>query len=715
MLQRLVHLALPAVLFFVPMLPVLWAGTLEQEPNTWVKRSPLPKGPPSPRLGYEATWGYDPKAKLLIRWGGHNQGGGGEQHAETWTFDPVTAIWTLKEVNDCAPGICCGQQNVFDPARNRFVRFPAFSGSHGWQWFREIYLKNSTVWTYDLASNRWRDLRPMPEPRVSPLRCASWDSDHEVIVIFGGEGNNEGTVVYDPYTNTWTRRNPPSQPAFRSGGNMAYDAANKLHILFGAQFTNDPHTWAYDLSANRWTDLKPAKQPPTDRNDAVLTYDSANRVIVAIVKVTEGMGDGAKSRLETWTFHTGKREWRKMEPPREPDPSGNRARLLTFLPDHGVAILENRTHPPQGPAEQQIWTYRYAYPSPDTAPLLTPPTDLRAVTGDRKATLTWERKGFVPPTRWAIYRGEGPHSWEVKYARIATIEGEHFRYEDKDLKPGLVYHYAVRAVDKAGNEGADSNKARTQLRAVEDVVVSVLSASQVELAWSPPDGPDVAGYHVERAVVEVLSDDQLTRLKKSIAPLPNPSLGAVRRLGSFQRLTESPIKEPRFTDRVDLTKPQTIEGVALWERRLGKEDVDPMGKPYPWAVYAYRIRAVNALGTESGPSPYFLTIPSAPQWVFSREQSGKCDLKWAKNPEQNLKGYRVYRLDGRFNGPPVSRLTADPIDVLTFTDETAGKPARRYHIVAVDTLGQEGVPSAPVWYEREWKQFYKPFVGEWHQ
>src|SRR5436305_646558 len=61
---------------------------LEQKPNTWVKRSPLKDGPVSPGMGYEASLGYDPKAKFVIRWGGHNQGGGGEQNAETWVYDP---------------------------------------------------------------------------------------------------------------------------------------------------------------------------------------------------------------------------------------------------------------------------------------------------------------------------------------------------------------------------------------------------------------------------------------------------------------------------------------------------------------------------------------------------------------------------------------------------------------------------------------------------
>lgn len=110
-----------------------------------------------------------------------------------------------------------------------------------------------------------------------------------------------------------------------------------------------------------------------------------------------------------------------------------------------------------------------------------------------------------------------------------------------------------------------------------------------------------------------------------------------------------------------------------------------------------------------------LTIPSAPQWLFSKEDGTTCHLKWAANPEQAIKGYRVYRMDGRYDKDAIPRLTPDPITGTSYADTTAGKSSRRYNVVAVDALGQEGFPSAPVWFEREWKQYYKPFVGEWHQ
>ena len=162
-------------------------------------------------------------------------------------------------------------------------------------------------------------------------------------------------------------------------------------------------------------------------------------------------------------------------------------------------------------------------------------------------------------------------------------------------------------------------------------------------------------------------------------------------------------------------KPQGVTGEPVYERKFNREQFDESGRPYRFGVFAYRVRAVNAGGVESGPSPAFFTIPSAPQWLFSQEDGATCHLKWAANPEKALKGYRVYRMDGRYDKDPIPRLTSDPIAATTYSDATAGKSSRRYYVVAVDALGQEGFPSAPVWFEREWKQYYKPFVGEWHQ
>lgn len=603
------------------------APLLTQPANTWVKRSPLPDGPVSPRLGYEGACIWDVRHELLVRYGGHNQGGGGEQGAEVWTFDPRTAKWTLKQPNTSPPGVCCNAQNIYDPTTGRYIRFPKFSGSHGWQWARELYLNDSSVWTYDLPTNRWRNMRPLPTPRLAPYRCASWDSDQQVVVVFGGEGSHEGTLIYDPWQNEWRWPKPKVEPAGRSGGNMAYDAARKLHVLFGSQFTNDAHTWTYSVERNQWRDAKPDTMPPTDKNDAVLTYDPINKVVLALVKVTQGEGDDARHEVQTWTYDAGANKWTRMKPATEPDAGGNRTRNLIFAPQLNLALLENCTGRPR---EQQIWTYRLA-----DAP-----------------------KPYEPP--------------------------------------------------KA--------KPRPSPPIVEDVVVSVLAKDRVEISWKPPAAVKPAGYHVERAVVEVWSEDQLTRLKRNTAPLPSPSVGAIRRIGKFVRLTEKPAAGTSFTDDdLDLSKPQVVEGEPIYQQELSNEQLDRSGRAYRFGVFAYRVRAIDNEGTAGGPSPAFFTIAGSPQHVFSKEDGTTCRLKWAASAEKNITGYRVYRMDGRWNKDPVSRLTPGAISETQFADETAGKHTRRYYVVAVDALGQEGFPSSPVWFQREWQAFYKPFIGQWHQ
>src|SRR5207237_1093651 len=140
-------------------------------------------------------------------------------------------------------------------------------------------------------------------------------------------------------------------------------------------------------------------------------------------------------------------------------------------------------------------------------------------------------------------------------------------FRDGGLRPRTVYFYQVQALGAGGRASRPSLTARTQPRAVEDVVVSVISPREARLTWPAPPGGDLVGYHVERAPVEVFSEDQIVRLKKDTPPLAEPSVGAVRAIGAFVRLTEKPVREAAFTDStLDLTRPAAVEGKPLHVR-----------------------------------------------------------------------------------------------------------------------------------------------------
>lgn len=387
------------------------------------------------------------------------------------------------------------------------------------------------------------------------------------------------------------------------------------------------------------------------------------------------------------------------------------------LPDQNLVLAEVRVNTadraPGGEREQQVWAYRYAAAKPEPGPL--PPTGVQLLAEARAAVLRWQASPSPEVTGYAVYRGTGEQPWRVEFREVARVRQPTFR--DEGVKPGLVHHYFVRAVTKGGAESADSVRVRAQPRAVEDVVASVLSAKEVRLTWKQIDS--LAGYHVERARVEVFSEDELVRLKKDTPPLREPSVGALKAVGRFVRLTREPLKAAEYADTaLDLTRPQAAGDAPLYRHRFRAEQLDANGAPYRYAVFAYRVRAVNALGVEGGPSPYALTVPSAPQWLFAREDGTRCRLKWAANPERGLRGCRVYRMEGpRRNGPgqPVTRLTAEPVRGTTFTDPHATKETKRHWVVAVDALGQEGFPSAPAWHYRQFRKYYEPFVGAWHQ
>lgn len=583
----------------------------------------------------------------------------------------------------------------------KFIRFPAFSLSHGWQSPREVYLKNSSVWTYDLDTNTWRYMRPCPEVWPSPLRGAAYDPHHQVVVLHGGEGSGHGTVVYDLYSNAWQEMKPkPAPPPGISQPGFTYDAVNRLFVLFGSQFANYQETWVYDLRKNAWRAIEVAEHPPADKSCPVLAADTRNGVVLCNLRAGEG--------LETWALDAAKSTWTRLKVEREAEPSGGRNRILMYLPDKNLFILENRTD-----KEQQVWTFRYSEAPP--APL--PTLGIKVVTEADGARLTWEAPAGGPKQRYNVLRGEGKAPWQAELKPIATSV-ETTEYKDAGLAKGGLYPYQVRPVDAEGKEGTPSFMARTQPPVVVDVCVSAVGPKRVELEWAKPAAEDIVGYHVERAEVSAYSTDQVLRIKQRYRHTSEFAVGRIKRIGQFQRLTQRPVEPTQFVDEtVDLAAGQREPAEpALGGSTLRPDALDPNGRPYRYAIYAYRVVAINRLGVEGGPSPFAFTYPSAVQGVFSKEEGPDATrLKWRANREKGIKGYLVYRQDGRYDNEPITRLTPEPIAAAELTDETAGKGTRRYEVVAVDTLGQEGEPSQPVWSRREWRSFYLPYTGEWHQ
>lgn len=671
---------------------------------TWVKRHPAAsagaKGAkPSPRLGYETTYGYDPARRLLIRYGGHNQGGGGEQNSEVWTYDLDRDRWTLQQPNDAPPGVCCGQQNVFDEALGRFLRFPSFSGSHGWQSPREIALKDSSVWTYDLGTNTWRAMRPSPEIWPAPLRGAAYDPELRVTVLHGGEGASYGTVVYDLYTNTWHAMKPPGGPAANlSQPGFAYDAVHGVYVLFGSQFASDPRTWVYDLRANRWRVLEVKEHPPADKSCPVLAADTRNGIVLCNVLGASG--------LETWALDVSKPAWTRLRVRQEPDLSGARNRVLLYLADRNLFVLENRTRD-----EQQLWTFRYAE-APPPAPRA---EAVRLATTSQGACVSWK----APPAaqvRYTVCRGQGDKPWEVELSPLGdTLDATVF--EDRGLAPATVYYYQVRTVDRTGRVLGRSPVVSTRPPVVTGLVLSVLGPQTLELVWEPLPAEDVVGYHVERAEVAVYSAPQVKQIAQRYPQASEAAVGRIKAIGAFRRLTTQPLRAGSFIDRsVDLSAGPQEPAHLIAARPLRPDQLDPQARPYHYAVYAYRVVAVNRLGVESGPSSLVFSYPSAVQHVFAQEEpQGRTRLRWQPNPQKSIAGYHVYRHNGRWDKDPIVRLTPRPIGATEFVDHQATESTRRYEIVAVDRLGQEGEPSQPVWSRREWKRFYDPYVGPWHQ
>jgi hypothetical protein len=179
-----------------------------------------------------------------------------------------------------------------------------------------------------------RDGVALPEPTNSFYQVC-WDEHNERLVFYVASM----TFSYDPVGRQWKQIYDRSQqgqpPALLLWSSLCYDPVNKQVLLFGGggvdRADGRPHTWALDVTTDRWRQLELEVEPPA-RCNSRMVYDRKHECIVLFG------GDGQDRVLaDTWLFDVHRQQWSERRPASGPYPRSCHA--LAYLDSSGKVLL----------------------------------------------------------------------------------------------------------------------------------------------------------------------------------------------------------------------------------------------------------------------------------------------------------------------------------------------------------------------------------------
>lgn len=212
--------------------------------------------PPELAVRWNAAIEYDPRARKVVLFGGTN---GAIRYDETWLLDVPTRTWT-QLATPTAPPSRASFDMTYDPQLERIVLFGGWIS--GVQYFAD-------TWLLDAVAGTWTNAAPATSPSARFGAAMTFDARVGRVVLFGGWlGAQQGgdSWSYDAAGNRWDPLEGPGAPEPRQSPAMAFDHRLGQTILFGGinEAIGPPgSTWLLDASRGAWTEIYPARRPPT--------------------------------------------------------------------------------------------------------------------------------------------------------------------------------------------------------------------------------------------------------------------------------------------------------------------------------------------------------------------------------------------------------------------------------------------------------------------
>jgi hypothetical protein len=224
-------------------------------------------------------------------------------------YDPGTNRWRMA-ASPNRPSNVMGAEFAFSTKSDQALLFGGLDLTAG--------VLNNDTWIYDLRTDAWSRKTPAVSPPPRTFSAMTYDEKSDRFILFGGGGENSGlgdTWAYDMSADTWTNMKPTTSPPSRVYHAMAYEPVSNRIVLFGGvveetadESTNSERplgdTWAYDPNGNVWTQLS-TSTAPSARGWHSMAYDAGSRKVILFgggIKRGQPLGD-------TWLFDSTTNAW----------------------------------------------------------------------------------------------------------------------------------------------------------------------------------------------------------------------------------------------------------------------------------------------------------------------------------------------------------------------------------------------------------------------
>ncbi len=392
------------------------------------------------------------------------------------------------------------------------------------------------------------------------------------------------------------------------------------------------------------------------------------------------------------------------------------------------------------------------------------PGQVAAERDGREVTITWEypeagRDGDYV-MRFEVYkRPEGAENFRriTKQPRLRTQGRTEFSYTYRIRAEHEAAEFAVEAVDATNRNRRSSEPVRVELidmspppRITE--VYSSFSDNEVQLSWPVSRDPRVAGYHVDRFIMETEEEERLTdELIDAANPVfrdtdvrggyhyqytitavtedgveSEPSNPAIENIIEVQ-YPEAPEnltaeydeenarmvlswdgeQDELFNTWVVLRRPYTRQGARAFsqvnrERHTATTILDdgPEGGHLSEGMfYEYGVTAANEQGLRSDTLFIVKQVPNItppePPTSFrgDLDSGGRAVLRWGASPSADVTQYQLYRVDA--DADTITTETRKSRRYLRDRDVSNGA-VFTYFVTAIDSSGNESEPAPEI-------------------